>query len=434
MFFAAGESFAVVLQPLHPKRRLVVTPALRLLHLAITTLRRLTVLACLPGLLPCWAAAASIANEPGSDLFTNGAIVRVAIELAPPHLQSLRQEPRRKVPTIVQEGGRVYTNVAVHLKGALGSFRGVDEKPGLVLHFQSPAAGQRFHGLRKIMLNNSVQDPSYLNEKLAGDLFRAAGVPAPRTSHALVELNGRPLGLYVLKEGFTKELLSQYFPQTKGNFYDLNQGFYDLGSGADLQRRFRLDSGPGPEDMPDLAALIKACQQRDPAQRWEKLDAVLDVDRFVSFMAMEIITCHCDGYSVYGHNFRLYHDPGSDRFVFLPNDLDRMFGECRAHPLAPGFSAAAAAAVFQTPQGRLQYTERCAWLCTNVFNLDRLLAQVDQVAARLRPVVASGPSDTSHSFDQAVNTLRTRLRERAEAINREILPQPAKASREEGGR
>ena len=393
----------------------------------------LGVLALMTAVLPLLGGQPSVRPEPGADLFTNGAIVSLALELTPASLLSLRQEPRRKVPAIVREGGRVYTNVAVHLKGALGSFRSVDDKPGWTLNFHFLAPGQNFHGLRKLMLNNSVQDPSYLNEKLAGDLFRAAGVPAPRTSHALVALNGRPLGLYVLKEGFSKDFLGLYCPRTDGNLYDINPGFYDLGSGADLPQRFRLDSGPGPAAMPDLAALVAACQEQDPAQRWTKLTATLDLRRFLSFMAMEIITGHCDGYSVYGHNFRLYHDPASDRLVFIPNDLDRMFQKCRTPLLNPGFSAEAAAAVFRTTPGRQQYAERCAWLCTNVFHLEQLTNQVDQLAARLRPALAGWRPDATRSFDEAVNEVRACLRRRAQAISKEFSPGPANNSGDSGG-
>lgn len=361
-------------------------------------------------------------------MFTNGAILRLTIELSSTNLNSLRQEPRLKVPATVLEGGRVFSNVAVHLKGALGSFRGVDDKPGLILNFHSLAPGQRFHGLRKILLNNSVQDPSYLNEKLAGELFRAAGVPAPRTSHALVELNGRKLGLYVLKEGFTKDFLGLYFAKTDGNLYDLNHTFYDLGNGSDLKQRFRLDDGEEPEPHTDLAELIAGCQQKDLAQRWAKLEASLDLDLFISFMAMEIITCHCDGYSTYGHNFRLYHDPESRGLVFIPNDLDRMFKECRTSLLQPGFSALVSKAMVETPQGRQRYTERCAWLATNVFNLEKLTNQVNELSDRLRPALASLRPESVKTFDAEVNQVRERLRRRAEAIQKEFGADPRRTS------
>src|SRR5204863_7513253 len=95
----------------------------------------------------------------------------------------------------------------------------------LTLNFAKFRPEQRFHGLRKIHLNNSVEDPSYLNEVLGSELFRAAGVPAPRISHALVELNGRPLGLYLSKEGFTEDSLGLYFHQTNGALYEPRLGY-----------------------------------------------------------------------------------------------------------------------------------------------------------------------------------------------------------------
>ena len=369
---------------------------------------------------PTFAAEPAVAPVPGADLFTNGAVISLTIELSPASLESLRQNPRRKVPATVKAGGRTYRKVAVHLKGALGSFRGVDDRPGLSLNFHCLVPGQRFHGLRKIMLNNSVQDPSYLNEKLAGDLFRAAGVPAPRTSHALVELNGRGLGLYVLKEGFSKDFLELYFANPDGNLYDINQTFYDLGDGSDLETRFRLDDGDAAASHADLAGLVAACQEKDPTLRWEKLEASLDLDRFISFMAMEIITCHCDGYSTYGHNFRLYHDPASHKLVFIPNDLDRMFTECRGSLRLPGFSALVSKAVVATPPGRQRYAQRCAWLATNGFNLERLNAQVSDLSASLRRGLLLVQPESANEFDAQVQLVRERLRRRAEAIGKEF--------------
>lgn len=371
------------------------------------------------------APKASTPVVSSEDLFRNGAIVELAIELTPENLSKLRQDPRHKVPATVREGSQVYHEVSVHLKGALGSFRGVDEKPGLAMNFQYFAEGQRFHGLRKIMLNNSVQDPSYLHEKLAGELFRAAGVPTQRTSHALVTLNGRKLGLYVLKEGISKDFLGLHFRQTQGNLYDLNQGSYDLGSGADLRKRFRLDEGKEPAPFSDLEALIVACQEPNLDRRWINLQATLDIERFVSFMAMEIITCHVDGYSTYGHNFRLYTDPTARKTVFIPNDLDRMFQECRRSVLNPGFSALAAKALFETPQGRQQYTARAAWLARNAFNLEKLTNVVHEATTNLRPRLAAWEPNLAQQFEERAAEVCERLRRRAESLRKEFEPPPS---------
>jgi len=54
------------------------------------------------------------------------------------------------------------------------SFRSLDDKPALTLDFDKFATTQRFHGLSRIHLNNSVEDPGYLNEAIGAELFRAA--------------------------------------------------------------------------------------------------------------------------------------------------------------------------------------------------------------------------------------------------------------------
>ncbi|MBK8000740.1 MAG: CotH kinase family protein [Verrucomicrobia bacterium] len=77
------------------------------------------------------------------------------------------------------EGGNVYRDVMLHLKGS-GSFRGVDLKPNFTLNFDQVDEKQRFHGLEKFSLNNSVHDASFLCEALGRPMFLEAGVPVPR--------------------------------------------------------------------------------------------------------------------------------------------------------------------------------------------------------------------------------------------------------------
>src|SRR5690349_6467884 len=66
-------------------------------------------------------------SSAGDDLFTNSGIRRLSIEIAPAGIAELRNyrwrrdasdEDRKDVPATVREGDTVWTNVAVHLKGA----------------------------------------------------------------------------------------------------------------------------------------------------------------------------------------------------------------------------------------------------------------------------------------------------------------------------
>lgn len=202
----------------------------------ITTARLVpALLASTAGLALTAGQAAPAADE--SDLLFDGShLPRLEIQASPEALSVLKayqqvwgqpRPPRQNVQVTVRDGRQVYTNVALHLKGSY-TFQPLDAKPSLTLNFDKFAPRQRFNGLDKIHLNNSVQDPSYLCEKLARELFVSAGVPAARAGHARASLNGRDLGFYVLVEGYDKRFLKRHFTSTRGNLYDGGQ--FDLAS------------------------------------------------------------------------------------------------------------------------------------------------------------------------------------------------------------
>jgi hypothetical protein len=317
---------------------------------------------------------------PGTDLFTNGSVRRLRIEIAPAGMESLRRDPREFVQANVTEDGIVYHDVGVHLKGSVGSFREVDDKPDLTLDFNHFNAGQKFHGLRRIHLNNSVEDPSYCNELLGGELFRAAGIPAPRVAHAVVTMNGRRLGLYVLKEGFTEDFLGCYFKQVGGNLYE-------PGEGHDVNQRMKRNSVVAPKlDRSALEGLADAALEGDPARRWPRLEKALDVEEFTKFMAMEVMVGHRDGYCLARNNYRVYHDLDSDRMVFFPHGMDQLFGNPNATWL-PHMAGLVAKAAMETPEGKRLYQASFASLFTTVFRVQMLQGRVDEVVAGLRPAI-----------------------------------------------
>jgi len=135
-------------------------------------------------------------------LFAASEVLRLRIEIPEKGMETLKkyqwtfgpQQEREAVQVTIREGNLVYTNVALWLKGAAGSFRAIDDKPAFTVNFDRFADGQRFHGLQKLSLNNSVQDPTYVSEQFCREAFLNAGVPVPRATHARVELNGRDLG------------------------------------------------------------------------------------------------------------------------------------------------------------------------------------------------------------------------------------------------
>jgi spore coat protein CotH len=365
-----------------------------------------------PGALPAAPAAEEAPRGGGPHaserFFASIAVPRLRIEIASENIRKLRRNHREYVPCTVREGEVVYEDVAIHLKGAAGSFRPLEDKPALTLNFDRLKAGQKFHGIDKLHLNNSVQDASYLSEFICAEMFLAAGVPASRIAFARVWLNGRDLGFYVLKEGFDKSFLRRHFKNVQGSFYD--GGFLQ-----DVTDPLRKSSGPNPEDRSDLAALARAAGEEDEEARLAALEKVLDVDRFLSFCALESLTWHWDGYLMNRNNYRLYHDPESGRFVFFPHGMDQMFGDARG-PLLPHANGYVAQALLQSMAMRKRYYQRCRELCEKVFRVETLVQRVGEAHRRIRSALVEMDAAEAARHDEEVRYLQARIRERARSL------------------
>jgi spore coat protein CotH len=315
---------------------------------------------------------------PGGEIFDQPTVLDFQLQLARTNLTALRHNPREYTPVTVTVNGQVFTNVGVKLKGAAGSFRSVDDRPAMTLHFSKWVAGRRLFGLRRIHLNNSVQDESRMNEYLASELFRGAGVPTPRVAWATVRINDREAGLYVLKEAFETEFLRLSFGNASGNLYD--GGFV-----RDIDQELERDSGAGCTNRADLKALLAAAREPDLTNRWERLHKVLDVDRFVTYAALSVMLVDWDGYLLNRNNYRIYFRPDDGRAVFMPHGMDQLFQRSYME-LDANWNGCVAWGLFDTPQGQKLYQERCRQVFTNVFRLERMTNTIARVTEVLKTV------------------------------------------------
>src|SRR3954469_3091441 len=362
------------------------------------------------------------------EVFTNGIVTTIHVEISATNMAELRKSSHAYVKATLREGSNVWEEVGIHLKGSAGSVRSVDENPAMTINFNKYVDRQRFHGLDKIHLNNSVQDGSYMTELLCGEMFRAAGVPAARTTHARVYLNGKDLKLYVLKEGFDKVFLRKFNKNAKGNLYD--GGFL-----REISEPLELISGSEPKDHRELKALTAAANEPHPLQRMEKLNKLLDVDEFLSLIAMEHMTYHWDGYMFKKNNYKVYHDPDTDKISIFPHGMDQMFWSPPSALLpgnpqgALGADGLLARAILQTSEGRKRFKERVGVLYTNLFQVEALTNRLNQIQARIRPVLASiNPAEASNHDGQAdrIRQLVMQSALRIEKLLTEPEPKPLK--------
>jgi spore coat protein CotH len=366
-----------------------------------------------------WLAAEQArAQSPAAEsaaFFSSGKVIHLKITVEGKELEALRREPRKYAKaTLIEDDSSPLKDVGIHLKGAAGSYRDFDDKPGLTLNVAKFVEERRFHGMGKFHLANSVQDPSYVQELICGELFRAAGVPASRIGHALVTLNGRPRGLYYLKEGYDKHFLKANFGNRLGNLYD--GGFL-----RDLDQPLVLLAGkddvkPGT----DLKKLVAAAREGNLKDRFQKIAAVLDMDKFISYLALEVITWDWDGYPMNRNNYRIYHDPARDKLVFFPSGMDQMFGD-PSGPILPNFQGFIARALIETPEGKARYLARMEEIITKVYNTEKMLKRLNELQDRIQTAIARIDPGAVRAYAPHVDRLREAIKTRHKSVMQQLL-------------
>lgn len=194
----------------------------------------------------------------------------------------------------------------------------------------------RLHGQRKINLSNGVNDPARTREALAFAVYRAAGVPASRTTYAELTLtvpgkfDKEYVGLYTVIEQVDKAFLKTHFKNGKGMLLkpeNLRGGLEYLGE--DWKRyddKYRPKSEPTKEQQQRLIAFTRLINKADDAAFRKEVGSFLDIDAFVRFLACDALMCNLDSFLGFGHNFYLYLRPDTNQFVFIPWDLDLSMG------------------------------------------------------------------------------------------------------------
>jgi hypothetical protein len=247
---------------------------------------------------------------------------------------SLDQDPIY-VPVQIEYDGQVWDDVGMRYKGNSSlrfSWQQGVPKLSFRLHFDNFAddtpelVNQRFWGFRKLTFSSSYKDPSFLRDKLAAELFRAAGVPAAESS--FIELwvdqgeGATYWGVYIMIEDVSDEMIQTQYTGG-GNLYKPE------GPGADWtafnEQAFIKKTNEDLADWSDVEAAIAAlhADRSDPVAWREGLEAVFDVPTFVRWLAINQTLQNWDTYGVAWHNYYVYADPDDGgRLTWIPWDLN----------------------------------------------------------------------------------------------------------------
>ena len=207
--------------------------------------------------------------------------------------------------------GREYQRARIRKKGFYGSLS--TTKPALKLRLDKYIDQDHF-GTTRLTLNNSIQDRSRVNTCLAYELFRRAGIPGPLCNYANVTVNGDNLGVYVNVE----DMQTDYYSREWNMHGDLYEGtFSDFVPG--LTGTFEKKTNETEPGLGYVAKVTAAIQSGDAAG----LERLIDVDRFITYWALESLIGFHDGYTSGINNYYFHESPAG--LVFIPWGPDQTF-------------------------------------------------------------------------------------------------------------
>ncbi len=156
-----------------------------------------------------------------------------------------------------------------------------------------------FHGVSKLVFDMPRDDWTFMHDRLSQAWLRQAGILAPCSASARLNVNGSYYGLYVLEQGVGSGTVKAFFPANPGG--DLWKG------GIQLETK--------------TAGNVARLEAFDNAKDLTSLAAIMDIPGSLNAWAAEALINDSDGYYNGSHNFWLY-DQGTAGFIFQPQDTD----------------------------------------------------------------------------------------------------------------
>lgn len=365
------------------------------------------------------ASSPSPTPAPAVDAFDDSLVHAIELEVNAGGLAKLTPGNDERVRARLVFDGKTLDGIGLRLKGGDASRRPIEGKAGFSVDTDAFVDGLSLGGVTRLTLGNAVNDPSFVTEALVYEVFRDAGIVAPRTALATVRLNGETLGLYVMREGYDKAFLRRTFAKPGGNLYE-----GDLRIDVTNVEGMGLRTNEAKNDRSDLAALAVVVASTPDDGLLEAVGAHVDLEQLLTYWAVEAITHHWDGY-VRPNNYYVYHDPATDRLVFLAHGADWAMLDVDYGVLArPGDAAVLANRLYANAAFRERLGARIAEVLERNWRPQELLAHADRLAALVRSTGLGGSREevTLEGFERELAARKAFVAGRADVVRRQLEP------------
>lgn len=181
---------------------------------------------------------------------------------------------------------------------------------------------------REIHLNAEFRDPSLIRNKLSFVFFQTIGSISPDSKHVFIELNGKPMGIYLQLES-----VDDYFLKKR----QLPQGpiFYATNYHANFSL-LTPRNNPKPsfisgyeqkigedEDNRDLEMLIYKVNTISRSNFGEEIARCVDIKKYLLWLCGVVCTQNFDGFI---HNYAIYQNGETKLYQMIPWDYDATWG------------------------------------------------------------------------------------------------------------
>ena len=296
---------------------------------------------------------------------------------------------------------------------------------------------QRFYGFKKLSLKNNYDDKSMLREKVATDVFRNAGLVASHTAFYTVYVDHgegpQYFGVYTMVEEVDDTVLDTQFSDDDGNLYkpDGDAASFALGTYNESEYVKKTNEDEG--DFNDVASLLAVVNDEsritDPETWRSNLDAILDTDVFLKYLAVNTVVQNWDTYGRMTHNYFLYNNPDTSKLTWIPWDNNEALQTGKMGGSLPlDFSGLNSAEwpligyLYQDSVYKSQYDIYVQDVVDNAFNVSTIQSLYTNYAALIQPYATSEVAGYSFlengtDFQNAVNQLNTHVSSRAAAVS-----------------
>lgn len=201
----------------------------------------------LPGNLGFSQTAAALGYE---DYFDAASLLRVDVTVDADDWQAMLDSAASEeyIECDVALNGESVSSAGIRCKGNSSLSMTQDERYSFKINFGEYVKKQTFHGLDKMVLNNTQSDNTFIKEYLSYYLLSKAGVKTPLFAMAEIYVNGEYWGLYLAVECIDDSFIERNF-STDGGFLYKPDGTGGMGGGKGSDQ----DNGFADFTPPDMS-------------------------------------------------------------------------------------------------------------------------------------------------------------------------------------